>query len=135
MALKFVKNGLKNHNFSKLFPLRKAKHEMSFRNSERFHVKITKTGRHKDSAVPFLQRLLNKDTLIKKENLKMLIDHSKKLEKSEMKNSRVNYICNVDVITYENKNFLLTYLHGVTYISFLQVHELACSSLSLHEVP
>ena len=99
MALKFVKNGLKNLNFSKLFPLRKAKHEMSFRNSERFHVKITKTRRHKDSAVPFLQRLLNKDTLIKKENLKMLIDHSKKLEKSEMKNSRVNYICNVDVIT------------------------------------
>ena len=65
-------------------------------------MKITKTGRHKDSAVPFLQRLLNKDTQVKKENLKRLINHkkvSKKVEKSEMKKSRVNYICDVDVIT------------------------------------
>ena len=62
MALKFVKNSLKNHNYSKLFPLRKANHGMSVRNSERYHVKVTNTG---DSAVPFLQRLLNKDTQLK----------------------------------------------------------------------
>ena len=102
IALKFVKNGLKNHNFSKLFPLRKVNHGMSARNSERYHVKIAKTGRFKDSAVPFLQRLLNKDTLAKKENLKRIINHvkvSKKPERSEIKNSRVNYICKVDVIT------------------------------------
>ena len=68
----------------------------------------------------------------------MLLNHdkvAKEMKISERRNTRVNYICNVDVITYENKNFLLTYLHGVTYISFLQVHELACSSLSLHGVP
>lgn len=97
MALKFFKNGLKNHNFSQLFPLRKANHGMSVRNSERYHVNITKTGRYK-----FLQRLLNKDTLAKKENLKRIINYdklSKKPERSETKNSQVNYICNIDVIT------------------------------------
>ena len=45
---------------------------------------------------------LDKDTLAKKENLKRIINHvkvSKKPERSEIKNSRVNYICKVDVIT------------------------------------
>ena len=102
MALKFVKNGLKNHNFSKLFPLRKAIHGMTARNSERYHVNSTKNVRYKNSAVPFLQRLLNKDTFDRKENLKRIINGDKvsnKLEGSGSKNSRVNYICNVDVIT------------------------------------
>ena len=102
MALKFVKNGLKNHNFSKLFPLRKAIHGMTARNSEKYHVNSTKNVRYKVSAVPFLQRLLNKDTLAKKENLKRIINYgkvSKKPERSEIKDSRVNYICKVDVIT------------------------------------
>ena len=102
MALKFVKNSLKNHNFSKLFPLRKANHGMTVRNSEKYHVNITKNLRYKVSAVPFLQRLLNKDTFAKKENLKRIINYekvSKKPERSEIKDSRVNYICKVDVIT------------------------------------
>ena len=73
MALKFVKNSLKNHNFSKLFPLKKSNHGMSVRNGERYHVNIGKTERYKDSAVPFLQRLLNKDIKDKKDNLKRLI--------------------------------------------------------------
>ena len=75
---------------------------MSVRNGERYHVNIGKTERYKDSAVPFLQRLLNKDIKDKKDNLKRLINHvkvSKKIERSEIENSRVNYVCNVDVIT------------------------------------
>ena len=75
---------------------------MSVRNGERYHVNIGKTERYKDSAVPFLQRLLNKDTMDKKDNLKRMINHvkvSKKIERSEIENSRVKYICNVDVIT------------------------------------
>ena len=102
MALKFVKNGLKNLNFSKLFPLRKEIHGMSVRKSEKYHVSISKTSRHKDSAVPFLQRLLNKDACDKRESLKFLLNHDKvpkKTKRSERNNSRVNYICNVDVIT------------------------------------
>ena len=77
-------------------------HGMSVRNGERYHVNIGKTERYKDSAVPFLQRLLNKDIKDKKDNLKRLINHvkvSKKIERSEIENSRVKYICNVDVIT------------------------------------
>ena len=66
MALKFVKNGLNNHNFSKVFPLRKLNHGMSKRRGERYHVNISKTKRCKDSAVPYLQGLLNKDDLEKK---------------------------------------------------------------------
>ena len=99
MALKFVKNSLKNHNFSKLFPLRKANHGMSVRNGEKYHVNITNTGRYKDSAVPFLQRPLNKDIMDKKDNLKRLISHvkvSKKIERSEIENSRVNYVSRSD---------------------------------------
>ena len=102
MALKFVKNGLKNHNFSKLFPLRKLNHGMSKRRGERYHVNISKTKRCKDSAVPYLQGLLNKDDLEKKESLKSLFNHDKVeriQERSDSNNSRVNYICNVDVIT------------------------------------
>ena len=34
MALKFVKNSLKNTNFAKLFPIRKVKHEMKVKMSE-----------------------------------------------------------------------------------------------------
>ena len=75
MALKFVKSGLKDNNFSKLFPLRKANHGMIARNSERYHVNSAKNVRYKDSAVPFLQRLLNKDTFDRKENLKKLINY------------------------------------------------------------
>ena len=69
---------------------------------KKYHVNITKNLRYKVSAVPFLQRLLNKDTLAKKENLKSIINYekvSKKPERSEIKDSRVNYICKVDVIT------------------------------------
>ena len=75
---------------------------MTARNSERYHVNSTKNVRYKNSAVPFLQRLLNKDTFDRKENLKRIINGDKvsnKLEGSGSKNSRVNYICNVDVIT------------------------------------
>ena len=59
MALKFVKNSLNNANFSKLFPLRRVKHEMNSRMSEKYFVNLSKTCRYKDSAVPFLRRLLN----------------------------------------------------------------------------
>ena len=67
MSLKFVKNGLKNLNFSKLFPLRRENHGMSIRQREKYHVTMSNTSRFKDSAVPFLQRLQNKDALEKKE--------------------------------------------------------------------
>ena len=103
MALKFVKRSLGNSNFSKLFPLREIKHGMKARKSEKYFVIPSKTKRHKDSAVPYLQNLLNKDHLEKRQTLKKLFDNEsfqsyEKRQKVEPKN-RVNYISNVDVIT------------------------------------
>ena len=59
MALKFAKNGLKDLNFSKLFPLRKVNHLMGIRNSEKYLINHSKTKRYQVSAVPYLQGLLN----------------------------------------------------------------------------
>ena len=103
MALKFVKNSLINANFSKLFPLRRVQHDMKFRMSEKFSVNRSKTGRYKDSAVPFLQGLLNKDNVEKRKDIKRLLDYEcsvssekkKRLEQRKL----VNYVSNVDVIT------------------------------------
>lgn len=103
MALKFAKNSLNNANFSKLFPLRRVKHEMSCRMSDKYSVNFSKTRRYKDSAVPYLQGLLNKDDVEKRKNLKRLLDYEcstgslkkKRLEQRKL----VNYVSNVDVIT------------------------------------
>jgi hypothetical protein len=74
MALKFAKSSLKNDNFSKLFPLKEVKHGMLFRKSEKYSVNHSKTKRYKESAVPYLQGLLNRENLEKKQSLKRLID-------------------------------------------------------------
>ena len=105
MALKFVKNGLKDPQFSKLFPLRESKHGMIARNSEKYFVNKSNTLRHKESSVPFLQRLLNKDSFDKKMNLKRLFRNElvRKTKKEEYNNKdpifRVNYVLNMDAIT------------------------------------
>ena len=65
MALKFAKKSLENSNFSKLFPLREVKHGMKVRKGDKYAVKFSKTKRHKESAVPYLQNLLNKNHLEK----------------------------------------------------------------------
>ena len=75
MALKFVERSFGNSNFSKLFPLREIKHGMKARKSEKYFVIPSKTKRHKDSAVPYLQNLLNKDHLEKRQTLKRLFDN------------------------------------------------------------
>ena len=101
MALKFVKNSLGNKNFSKMFPLKEVKHGMKSRRSEKYVVNSSNTNRHRDSAVPYLQGLLNRDDLERRQNLKRLLsdaESSLKYQQRQTKN-RVNYISNVDVIT------------------------------------
>ena len=66
MALKFAKNGLKDPHFSKLFPLRRVEHGMVARNKEKYVVNKSTTSRYKYSAVPSLQRLLNRESIEKK---------------------------------------------------------------------
>ena len=73
MALKFAKKSLKLDCFSKLLPLSKSKHGMDKRNPERFVVNGSNTERHRRSAIPFLQRLLNEDYSKQKKDLQKLI--------------------------------------------------------------
>ena len=101
MALKFAKKSLENSNFSKLFPLREVKHGMKVRKGDKYAVKFSKTKRHKESTVPYLQNLLNKDNFEKSQWIKRLLKDSQssaKRQKIETR-KRVNYISHVDVIT------------------------------------
>ena len=90
MALKFVKKSLGNKNVSKIFPFREVKHGMKFRKSEKYFANPTKTKRLKDSAVPYLQGLLNKDCLEKKQSLKRLFDieSSERVKKAQRIDSK-----------------------------------------------
>ena len=85
MALKFAKNSLNNPQFSKLFPLRRVKHEMVARNSEKYKVNSSNTLRYKESAVPFLQRLLNKDNHERKRILKRMYNGIESSQKTKKK--------------------------------------------------
>ena len=55
LSLKFSKNCAKNELTKELFPLN------SVRSKEKYRVAHANTDRLKDSALPYLQRLLNKD--------------------------------------------------------------------------
>ena len=76
---------------------------MSSRMSEKYFVNLSKTCRYRDSAVPYLQRLLNKDDVEKRKNLKRLLDYGRSLssEKSQRLGQKklVNYVSNVDAIS------------------------------------
>ena len=73
MALNFAKKSLKLEHFSKLLPLKESDHMMSKRSPERFIVNVSNTERHRRSAVPFLQRLLNEDYSRQKKDLSLLL--------------------------------------------------------------
>ena len=67
---------------------------------------FSNTSRYKASAVPSLQRLLNRDNKEKRLILKGLFNGIKSNQETKKKkvdikdpNLRVNYVCNVDVIT------------------------------------
>ena len=73
MVLRFAKKSLDNDNFSKLFPLRDINHGMRVRKSEKYHVNNSKTNRYKHSSIPYLQRLLNKENLERRQSFKRLL--------------------------------------------------------------
>ena len=77
---------------------------MKSRKSEKYVVNLSNTKRHKDSAVPYLQGLLNKDDFERRQHLKrLLIDAESSLRYKQRQRVKpknwVNYISNVDVIT------------------------------------
>ena len=60
LCLKFAKKCLKNSHASDMFELKDDKHMMELRKNEKYKVNHANTERYKQSAVPYMQRLLNK---------------------------------------------------------------------------
>jgi hypothetical protein len=61
LSLKFAKKCLKNDKTKGMLPLRSKIHTMENRNEENFVVKYANTERLKNSAIPYMQRMLNDD--------------------------------------------------------------------------
>ena len=57
----FAKRATLNRKTNKMFPNRKEKRENKRRFTKKYHVNKAKTKRYQQSAIPFLQKLLNKN--------------------------------------------------------------------------
>ena len=62
LCLKFAKSCLKHDQMKKMFPLNHTDYQMNTRFREKFKVANAKTDRLKNSAIPYMQRLLNSNT-------------------------------------------------------------------------
>ena len=65
-----LKKGLTNEKVKSLFPLKKSKHNMKIRITNKFKTKKANTKRYENSAVPYMRRLLNKEWKKSQESLK-----------------------------------------------------------------
>ena len=81
---KFVKNSLRLDNFKQLFPMHKTDHDMKTRQKDEFQVNMSHGKRYAVSAIPSMQKLLNKD----RKKQRMLL---RKLKNSSM--SPTNFAC------------------------------------------
>ena len=72
LCLKFAKKCLIVDKLKKMFPLNINSHIMKKRNFERYKVKNCLTERHKSSAIPYMQRLLNESERKKMEILRQI---------------------------------------------------------------
>ena len=75
---KFAAKCLKNDKTKSMFPIKDKTHNMLTREEEYFDVKFAHTGRLRDSAIPYMQRMLNKD-----EKFKEIPSKKRKLENEE----------------------------------------------------
>ena len=71
LCISFAKKCIKNDKVKNMFPLKKTNHPMKRRKTDKFQTFKAKTKRYKNSALPYMRRLLNaeneeKDTLLKK---------------------------------------------------------------------
>ena len=73
ICLKFAKTSLRLDNFKKLFPMQKNIHDMETRQNERYHVVRSYGKRYAVSAIPSMQKLLNKEHKKQKVALKSLL--------------------------------------------------------------
>ena len=72
LCLKFAKSCLKIEKFRKFFPLNKKDHSMLMRSSEKFALEKYGSVRYKNSALPYMKRLLNKYQTDKDKLLKLI---------------------------------------------------------------
>ena len=66
ICLRFAKNCLKNEKVRNMFPKNVTEHKMKTRKSKGFKVQLAKTKRYKNSAIPYMVNLLNKEFTEKK---------------------------------------------------------------------
>ena len=72
ICLKFAKNSLRINNFNQLFPRQRNEHDMKTRQQNEYHVSMSHGKRYAISAIPSMQKLLNKDIKKQKMFLKQL---------------------------------------------------------------
>ena len=84
LCLKFAKKSLKVENFGHLFPINSKQHGMRTRHSDIFQVNKCYSKRYLKSAIPSMQRILNRD---KKKQIEAL----KQISKSVL--SPTNFAC------------------------------------------
>ena len=73
ICLKFAKTSLRLENFKRLFPMQKNNHDMETRHHERYNVVRSYSKRYAVSAIPCMQKLLNKEHKKQREALKSLL--------------------------------------------------------------
>ena len=67
LCLRFAKKCLKNEKVKDFFPKKIQNHRMIKRKDQKFKTNNAKTKRYRNSAIPYMQRLLNKDNEKKEE--------------------------------------------------------------------
>ena len=72
MCLKFAKQSLKIDKFRKLFPRKENIHGMSKRKSDAYELVNPRTTRYQFSAIPAMQKMLNRDEQKKKQVFKQI---------------------------------------------------------------
>ena len=72
LCLKFAKKSLKVENFGHLFPISVKRHEMKTRHNDIFKVNKGYSKRYLQSAIPSMQRILNRDKQKQVEALKQI---------------------------------------------------------------
>ena len=61
LCLKFAEKFTTNEKVSQFFPKRKSHHKMKKRKTEKYMKNKARTKRYQNSAIPYMQKLLNKD--------------------------------------------------------------------------
>ena len=79
LCMSFAKKCIKLNNMKALFPTLNRKHDMETRLNMKYVINKARSQKYKFSAVPQMQRMLNKDHLIKVKNFQECMKRSKGL--------------------------------------------------------